>query len=373
MRPQHLKWVVGMFLVLATAMPALAKDDSQARHSDDYLQTNLRSDTLTENGNPPDTNLINPWGIASSPTSPFWIADNGTGVSTVYTGAGATVSPPSPVMIPPPSVNPGATAAPTGIVFNGTSDFKVGGNPAHFIFATEDGTISAWASGPSATLEVDNTDTSASSPVFKGLALANSGGTNLLYATNFRNARVDVLGPNFQPFTSLPGHFVDPGIPNGYAPFGIQLLNGKLYVTYAKQDDLKHDDVAGPGHGFIDVFNTDGTLAHRLASRGKLNSPWGLAIAPTQFGEFSNDVLVGNFGDGRISAYSQDKDLSGDFKGQLKDAHERTIVIGDLWGLRVGNGTANGGDANKVYFTAGINAESHGLFGSLESIPEPEH
>ena len=326
----------------------------------DYFQTNLTSD-LPGVAAHQDTNLVNPWGIAFAPTSPAWISDNGSGLSTLYNGAGQTI--PLVVTVPPPT---GGTppSAPTGVVFNGTTDF----DGSHFIFATEDGTISAWTSGTAATLEVDN---SASGAVYKGLTLGNNGGTELLYAANFNSGAVDVFNSSFHTASLAAGAFTDPNLPAGYAPFDIQNIGGMIYVTYAKQDAQKHDDVAGAGNGFVDVYNTAGALQGRLISHGALDSPWGLAVAPASFGPFGGDLLVGNFGDGEIDAYNP---TTGAFLGVLKDSHGNPIINQGLWGLSFGNG-ANGFNANDLYFTAGIPGpgavEDHGLFGVIQPTPEP--
>jgi uncharacterized protein (TIGR03118 family) len=323
-----------------------------------YVQTNLVSD-LPGLASHTDPNLVNPWGIASSATSPFWVADNRTGLSTLYNSAGVplalvvTVSP--PLGGAPPS-------APTGAVFNGTASF--GGS--RFIFSTEDGTINAWNGVTTAPVVASTPDA-----VYKGIAIGAVGAANFLYAANFHAGTIDVFNSGFAP-TLLAGSFTDPGgLPAGYAPFDIQNLNGLLYVTYALQNAAGHDDVAGPGHGFVDIYNTNGVFVTRVASDGPLNSPWGLAFAPADFGQFSNDLLVGNFGDGRISAFNP---VSFAFLGQLGDVNGNPVDIPGLWGLRVGNGGA-GGDPNKVYFTAGIPGpdaiEDHGLFGSLAAVPEP--
>jgi uncharacterized protein (TIGR03118 family) len=331
-----------------------------------FLQTNLVSDIsgIAQNT---DSNLVNPWGLASSPTGPIWVADNHNGVSTIYNSQGQTVLP--PVTIPPPNGSPpGTVAAPTGTVFNGSSDFKVSENgksaPALFLFATEDGTISGWSFAVdlgNAILKVDN---SASGAVYKGLAEGTDpDGRNLLFATNFNAGTIDVFDRNFQA-TTVGGDFQDPNIPTGFAPFGIQNIGGKLYVTYAKQDEFKHDDVAGPGNGFVDVFDTNGHLLKRFASGGTLNSPWGLAVAPRGFGDFGGDLLVGDFGDGRINVFDAH---NGQFRGQLNDPVGRPITIGGLWALRFGNGTAAGGASHSLFFTAGLNHEGDGLFGTLDA------
>lgn len=307
-----------------------------------------------------DPNLVNPWGLVHSATSPWWVSDNGTGVSTLYNGAGHPFPLASPLVVTIP-VPGGGASAPTGVVFNSTSSF--GGNK--FIFATEDGTIAAWSGGSTAALKDITTDNA----VYKGLAIGNDGTRNLLYATDFHNGAVKVFDSGFTQ-TTVPGGFTDPTLPTGYAPFGIQNIGGKLYVTYAKQDAAAHDDEAGPGHGFVDEFDTNGNLLKRIASDDTLNSPWGLALAPNDFGPFSNDLLVGNFGDGRINAF----DLSTDtLVGQLDDGHGNPLVIEGLWGLGFGNG-GNAGPTDFLYFTAGIpgpgDIEDHGLFGFI-AAPEP--
>jgi uncharacterized protein (TIGR03118 family) len=317
-----------------------------------FLQSNLvtSNQALAPAANL-DTSLINPWGISHSATSPFWISDNGTNLSTLYNGAGVKQG--LVVTIPGP---------PTGQVNNigGANDFKVGGAKSNFIFATEDGTIAARAAGTAAT-------TVATTPgaVYKGLAIGNNGSGFFLYAANFSNGTVDVFNNSFTK-VSLSGSFVDPGIPAGYAPFNVQTLNGQLYVTYALQDASKHDDVAGPGNGFVSVFDLNGTFVARVASAGTLNSPWGLDIAPAGFGSFANDLLVGNFGDGTINAFDPVSNL---FLGQLGNAAGVPLMIDGLWALINGNG-GSGGLTNRVYFTAGINGENDGLFGSLQ-VPEP--
>ena len=338
-----------------------------------FLQTNLVSDIA---GVAPagDTNLVNAWGMASSPTGPMWVADNHTGVSTLYANSGeppAATTQSLVVTIPSPT---GGTppAAPTGIVFNSTTDFQVssgtaGPAPAIFIFDTEDGTVSGWnptVGAKNAILEVDN---SASGAVYKGLALSNNADGNFLFATNFNSGKIDIFDKNFKPATTFAANaFTDASIPANFAPFGIANIGGKLYVTYAMQDAAKHDDVAGPGNGFIDVYDTNGTLLQRLVSNGVLNSPWGLALAPANFGPFGSELLVGNFGDGRINAFDPS---SGASLGAVTDAQNNPISITGLWGLRFGNGGA-AGDPKTLFFTAGIGSptkESNGLFGVLEA------
>lgn len=342
-----------------------------------YIQTNLVADDNTKL--PPalqaahqDPTLLNSWGIASFPSSPFWINDNGSGISALYLGDGTGVGgqmAAAAVTVPTP--NGTGTSAPTGIVANTSLAFaeKNNAQPALFIFATEDGTIAAWnlqdglpTSPPShsAELEIDNsTQGCTNGSVYKGLALGTNSQGAFLYATNFRCGTVDVFGPGKFSQTALSGNFHDSQIPDGFAPFGIANIDGNLVVTYAKQDAAKHDDVAGQGNGFVDVFDTNGNLIERFASGGKLNSPWGIAQAPFNFGRFSNDLLIGNFGNGRINAFERD----GGFDGQLKDPSHNAIVIDGLWSLIFGG--AVGSDPGTLYFTAGPNHEQDGLFGSL--------
>ena len=317
-----------------------------------------------------DAKLVNPWGIAISATSPFWFADNGSGYSTLYSTAGSGSIPALAV-----SINPGTASAaitkPTGIVAHAGAGFEVSsGHPAQFIFDGEDGTITAWASATDGTHALVKVDNSAAGAVYKGLAFASNGTIPYLYAANFNSGKIDVFDSNFMPAT-LAGGFVDPMIPAGFAPFNIQALGGKLYVTYAKQDATKKFDVAGPGNGYVDVFDTSGKLLQQLVATGQLNSPWGVAIAPAGFGDFANDPLGGNFGNGLINVFNP---TTGAYiANSLKDPSGNNVTIPGLWALQAGNG-ANGGDANAVYFTAGIpgptgNIESHGLFGSLQAAP----
>lgn len=309
-----------------------------------------------------DVNLINAWGIVFNPDGPVWVNDNGTGVATLYDGDGNPQPQASPlvVTIPPPPRATGASA-PTGIVFNNSADFEVGtGLPALFIFATEDGTIAAWNPEASLNTAVIKADNSGSQAVYKGLALAGNGTAHFLYATDFRHGKVVVFDKDFKSAT-LPGAFEDPTIPAGFAPFGISNINGDIYVTYAKQDENKEDDVAGVGNGFVNVFDTNGRLIRRVASRGQLNSPWGLALAPAGFGGSGGRLLVGNFGDGAINVFDV---ATGEFKGLLHDSQNRAIRIDGLWGLSFGNGVLNQ-PTNVLFFAAGPNDETHGLYGRI--------
>lgn len=320
-----------------------------------FTQTNLVSDGATPAA-VTDPNLVNPWGLAFNTAGGIWVADNGTGLSTIYSPTGAPNS--LVVSIPPPAG--GAGAAPTGTVAHKGSGFNVtaGGAsaPSQFIFVTEDGTISGWnpADGTSAVLAVDQ---SSSNAVFKGVAISGSGRGARLYVTDFHHATVDVFDSQFQP-VSAAGAFTDPGIPAGFAPFGIANVHNKIYVTYAKQNGALHDDVAGPGNGFVDIFSTKGKLIRRFASNGNLDSPW----AVTQgVGRLSNDILVGNFGDGHINIF----DARGNDLGTVNDSTGTPIVVDGLWALLPGQHQQN----KSIFFSAGTNGESDGLFGTLTVNP----
>lgn len=334
-----------------------------------FHQTNLVSN-IPGVAHITDPNLKNPWGLSSSSASPIWVSDNNAGVTTLYNGAGAKV--PLTVTIPAPDGGPGGT--PTGTVFNPTSDFAVvqglKSGAARFLFDTEDGTVLGWnpsVNATSAVIMVDHSQTVDSAgdvgAVYKGLTNGSVGTANYLYASNFRFGTVDVFDASFAPHSFGAGTFTDGSIPAGFAPFGIQNIGGMIYVTYAKQDAAKHDDEKGPGNGFVDVYTTSGQLVRRLASGGTLNSPWGLALAPSTFGNFHNDVLVGNFGDGLISGFTTD----GQFRGQLKSQTNAPIHNDGLWGLRFGNG-GNGGLPAELFFSAGLNGEADGLFGKITAV-----
>jgi uncharacterized protein (TIGR03118 family) len=337
-----------------------------------YMQNNLISNnTATIPAAHEDPTLLNPRGIAFFPGGPFWINDNGSGISALYQGNGKGflgMNPAPSVTIPTPSGT--GTSAPTGIVANSSFGFVLKGNsmPALFIFDTEDGTISAWnlALGVPSTaeLEVDNSaeqcTNGATGAVYKGLAAGETVRGVFLYATNFRCGTIDVFDSNFAtPNPPLSGNFQDPRIPAGYAPFGIANIRGNLVVTYAKQDQAKHDDVPGQGHGFVDIFATNGRLLERFATRGQLNSPWGIAAAPFNFGQFSNDLLIGNFGNGWINAFRTD----GTFDGTLTDPSNNPIAIDGLWSLIFGGASVS--SPSTLYFTSGPNNEADGLVGTL--------
>lgn len=325
-----------------------------------YAVTNLVSD-IAGFAAQTDPNLVNPWGIALSPTSPFWVSDNRSGVTTLYNGAGALFPVASPIVAKIPG------GKPTGQVFNGTATaFLIApGKAASFIFSTETGFIAGWNSTVDPANAAVLVDNSGSGAVYKGLAIGTGANGPMLFAANFNAGTIDVFDAGMKPVMTA-GGFQDPNLPAGFAPFNIQRFGRSLYVTYAMQDSLKQNDMAGAGNGYINVFDLDGNLRKRFASGGALNSPWGLAMAPGFFGDYSGTLLVGNFGDGTINAYEP---ASGDWLGTLQDKDGNPIAIPGLWGLIFGNGKANGGDANTLYFAAGIAGpdaiQSHGLFGSL--------
>jgi uncharacterized protein (TIGR03118 family) len=351
-----------------------------------FTQTNLISDGSVP-AQQTDPNLINPWGVSYSPTSPFWISENGTGLASIDSvttnGVKLNVLSP-PVIIAPPMPNSGP-AAPTGQVFNSFASAGAftlqDGSPATFLFATEDGTISGWnpAAGSQSIIAVnesidpaDGSEALGLGAVYKGLAIAQTDDGPTLYAANFRHGTVDMFDQKFDQVKS----FTDDNLPAGFAPFNVQVLGDKLFVTFAFQDDLKHDDVSGAGNGFVDEFDLEGHLLKRVASGDPsnpdqgdpLNSPWGLSFAPSSFGSFAGDLLVGNFGDGTIDAF--DLKHHDRFVGQLTDASGNPIAIQDLWELIPGNG-GSAGDPNTIFFTAGLQDEKQGLFGSLTPDPTP--
>jgi uncharacterized protein (TIGR03118 family) len=342
--------------VVTAAVVSLLAGQARPAAAQFYEQRNLVSDgtvpaALT------DPNLVNAWGLVSGPITPWWVVNNGTDTSTLYTAAGVKV----PLTV---TVDGG----PTGIVFNGTPDtFLVGGQTSRFIFATEEGTIRGWPGGTVAMIGVDRSG----SAIYKGLAIAATETGPRLYATNFSAGTVDVFDQNW---TDVSSGFQDPALPKGYAPFGIQAIGNTIYVTYALRDEEGEDDVPGQGHGFVDAFDTAGNFIRRVTSRGVLDSPWGIALAPAGFGKFSNMLLIGNFGDGRIHAFDPSAlEGNGQYqqRGQLHSAGGQPIVIDGLWALSFGKGAANNGPVNTLFFTAGPNDEANGLFGTLTATGTP--
>jgi uncharacterized protein (TIGR03118 family) len=333
-------------LSLAVATAALAQTS--------YTQSNLVADQAGVAAHT-DAQLSNPWGIAFIPGDVFWIANNNGGTSTTYDGAGnkQTIT----TGIPVAAHNPCAVGCPTGAVANTTAaDF--GG--ATFIFDTEDGVVASWNGTLNAVIKVDN---SANGAVYKGLAVVNNAQGNFLLAANFNSGGVDVFDRTFQPVRLNGGTFLDPNLPAGYAPHGVHVINNLVFVAYAQQDAAKHDPVLGAGLGLVDVFHADGSFLRRGMTGGMLNAPWGVVLAPASFGTFSNDLLVGNFGDGTISAF----DTGGAFKGQVSDGNNTAIANPGLWDLVFGAGGT--GDPNTLYITAGGASQNHGLFATL--VPTP--
>jgi uncharacterized protein (TIGR03118 family) len=340
------RWAIPVVLV-ALALAVVA--GASAASDNIYTVTNLQSTAS-------DSTLVNGWGLAALAASPWWVADNGTDAATLYRADGTK----NPLTVAVASAPTGMVANDAGAGFLVSNAAHVSG-PSRFIFATEEGTILGWSptvDGTHAIVAVPNT-TGAS---YKGLAIA----PNRLYATDFANARVDVFDSAWQPVMS-PGAFTDPKLPAGYAPFGIQNVNGMIVVTYAKQDAEGVDEVAHQGFGFVDAYETSGRLIGRIAQHGQLNAPWGIAMAPRSgFGAFSGDLLVGNFGDGEISAYEPQLDGSWELVGQLRGSDHKVLSIDGLWALEFGRGSlANNGSATTLFFTAGPNDESTGLFGTI--------
>jgi uncharacterized protein (TIGR03118 family) len=353
-----------VLLVLGTVAAVTVPAGAASAHDDGsggrFQVTNLVSD-VPGRAQITDANLANAWGMAAGPATPIWVANNHTDTSTLYRGAVGG----APVTAVPLVVNV-AGGAPTGLVFNGGSDFVVsaGGasGPSLFIFSSEGGDITGWNPGvpPPPFSTQSQPAAHVDGAVYKGLAIASTAGGSRLYATNFHAGTVDVFDGAFAPVKKA-GAFTDPKLPKGYAPFNVAVINGSVYVTYALQGAGAVDDVHGRGHGFIDVYDTDGNFQHRLVSRGRLNSPWGMTIAPQGFGKFGGQLLVGNFGDGRINVYDP---ATGRFRGVLRDSEEHAISIDGLWALQFGNPTFAGADT--LIFSAGPDGETHGLLGVIQ-------
>lgn len=325
-----------------------------------YLKTDLTADNHSTSPSAPniDPNLVNSWGVARSSGSPWWVSDNGPGLSTLYDGTGFPQS--LVVTVPLPKGQTG-TATPTGTVFNYTGQFNVGPNaPAVFIFVTEDGTISGWNPGVNPTVAVLKVNHTGKA-IYKGVALATTPGGPRLYVSNFQSGGVEVYGPNFGR-VNVSGGFLDPNLPANYAPFGIQNVGGNIIVTFAHRAPGSTDEDHGPGIGFVDVFDLNGKLLLRLQHGPHFNAPWGIAEAPGDFGVFSHRLLIGNFGDGTIHAFNE---VSGKLEGTLLDTNGDALSIDGLWALSFGGDNAKSGLATELFFTAGPNDESDGLFGKI--------
>lgn len=345
----------------------LAIAELHAQQVQHYKQTNLVSD-LPGLANATDSNLVNPWGISRGSSTPWWVSDNGTGKATLYTGTGTAA--PLVVTIPTGDAGMSATGTPTGQVFNGTSDFQIAPNkPALFMFVTEDGTISGWNPGVNPNSAVIETNTKSAS-VFKGAALATMNdpklgiAMNFLYVADFRGGQIKIYDKNFHPISLGEEAFRDDHVRAGFAPFNVQNIGGNIYVAYAKQDSQKHDEVDGAGLGYVDVYTPWGHLINRLEHGPWLNAPWGMTQAPSDFGVYSHDILVGQFGSGNIDVFDS---VTGKFKGMLNGADNMPITIDGLWGINFGSGGTSG-PANTLFFAAGSNDEQDGLFGTITPV-----
>ncbi|HEY4353847.1 MAG TPA: TIGR03118 family protein [Paraburkholderia sp.] len=349
----------GAFLSMLVACGGGGSSSSVNTTMQTFVETLLVSDGAVPAAHT-DPNLKNGWGVAFNPKGFVWVADNGTNVATLYDGNGV----PQTLVVSIPNGTNGP-ASPTGIIFNGTSDFMISQNGksgvAAFIFSGEGGTITAWAPAVAPTAALVEYDDGAGGAVYKGLALAADNGNNFLYATDFHNNKIDVFDRTFTK-VAMPGGFHDPSLPAGFAPFGIQAVGSRLFVTYAQQDPDAHDDVAGAGLGFVDVFDTEGNFRQRFASGGPLNAPWGITQAPSNFGPLSNAILIGNFGDGMIHAFDQ---TSGLLMGTLNTANGNAFVQAGLWGIAFGNGLDNQ-PVNTLFFAAGPNDEANGVYGRID-------
>jgi uncharacterized protein (TIGR03118 family) len=349
--------IASVGLLAVAVVPATARNINSMNT---YAVHNLQSD-VPGLAAQTDPDLVNGWGITASSSSPWWVADNGTAKSTLYNGnTGAKIT--QVIVSIPGTDGPGA---PTGVVFNTSTDpteFVITGgggtSVARFIFDSEDGTVSAWNGGAAAVIKA----TSQNGAIYKGLAIGKVGTASYLFAADFHNAHVDVYNGVFA-LQNWGNAFVDPNIPAGFAPFGIQNIGGQIFVTYAKQDADAEDEIAGEGLGYVSEFATDGSFLGRVASGGDLNAPWGLAMAPSDFGKFSGHLLVGNFGDGRINAF-RSTDGGWEEHGKLKGTDHRPISIDGLWGIGFGN-NGSAGPATTLFFAAGPDDETHGLFGSI--------
>src|SRR3954470_422302 len=350
--PRLSAWTFALFALVLVVVPMSAG----AAKSQPYVVT-----PLVSNGGVPaahtDPALVNGWGLAALTNSPWWVADNGTDKSTLYNGGGIKQT--LEVMVPGGPTGLVANNAGTGFVVRNETTMATGSS--RFIWSNEDGEIRGWSPAADGTHAL--VGVAASGAIYKGLAIATGPAGLELYATDFHNNKVDVFNSSWAP-VNIPGAFVDPKLKKGYAPFGIQAIGSRIFVTYARQDKTREDEKAGHGKGFVDVYDTAGTLLGRVASKDGLNAPWGVAMASPSFGEFANDLLIGNFGDGRINAYEQQP--NGEFKnrGQLRGVNGKPLEIDGLWALEVSTGGQNG-TPGTLFFTAGPNDENDGLFGTI--------
>jgi uncharacterized protein (TIGR03118 family) len=339
--------LLALALVLGASL--LAASPLAAAERNSYTVTPLVSD---QPGVAPhtDPNLVNAWGLTAGPTTPWWVSDNGTDKSTLYNGDGTA----RPLVV-------SVAGGPTGTTFNPTSAFLLPtGGKALFLFDSEDGVIRGW-NGAQGTTAIVVKDRSGVGAIYKGLTIATTPAGPRLYAADFHNARIDVLDGSFN---LVPGGFVDSSLPAGYAPFNVQAIGDRIFVAYAKQDADAEDEVAGQGLGFVDAYDLAGNLLGRVAQHGLLDAPWGLALAPASFGRFGGDLLVGNFGNGKINAFEELPNGHFELRGELSGGDGKPLVIDGLWALRFGNDAA-AGPSTTLFFTAGPDEESHGLFGSI--------
>jgi uncharacterized protein (TIGR03118 family) len=340
-----------LLLALTLGSALIAVSPLTAAESNSYTVTPLVSDEPGVAAHT-DPNLVNPWGLTSGPTSPWWVSDNGTDKSTLYRGSDGQ---PLPLVVD-------VGGGPTGTVFNPTAGFVLPtGGKALFLFDSMDGTVRAWnaAQGTTAIVVADR---SAEEAIYTGLAIADTTDGPRLYAADFHNARIDVFDATFGLVPD--SGFVDPALAQGYAPFNVQTIGDRVFVAYAKQDEDGEEEVAGQGLGFVDAYDTAGNLLGRVAQHAQLNAPWGLALAPESFGRFGGDLLVGNFGDGQIGAYEELPNGRFEFRGELRGADGAPLTIDGLWALQFGK-AGNNGPAGTLFFTAGPEDETHGLFGAI--------
>jgi uncharacterized protein (TIGR03118 family) len=335
-----------VFACLAFASTAVAANDR-------YLVHNMVSSTAAITADRVDPNIVNPWGLTSSAGSPWWPANEGTSTSTIIPATGAVNNTVVQVV-----------GKPTGIVAGGiANNFLITGGTANFIFATKSGAISGWRSGTVSEVKVP-----ASNAYYTGLALATTANGPMLYAPDFRNRKVDVFNGQWQPVTLPAGAFTDPGLPADYSPYAMQTIGSRIFVTYAQQvPGAPEEELPGAGKGYVNAFDTAGTLLGRVASTGVLNAPWGTAQAPANFGSLSGDLLIGNFGDGRINAFKEGPANVWTPDGTMKGLDGNPLFIGGLWAIQFGKGVANNGPVTTAYFTAGPNGETRGVFGRIEA------
>ena len=374
--------VVCTFALAACGGGALGSNSSTAMATDPPPSTGFTDSALASNKvgvvattTTIDANLSNPWGIAVAPGLPFWISDNNSNLSTLYSGTGAVetqeITGSTDVGIAIPSSAAGVQSNPTGQVYNGAGGFLIptpnGQEAALFMFDGEGGTIAAWAkdSGAAAVTAYDDGVVNGTNhAVYKGLAIGTVSGATYLYATDLHNNKVDVFDTNFSKPAAMQGKFVDPNMPAGFVPFGIAAVNNQLYVTFAMQDQAMHDEVTGAGLGYVDAFDFNGNLLNRFASAGTLNAPWGIAVAPTGFGSLAGDVLIGNFGDGTVNIFTPNGTSLATSVGALMVSNGGALAIPGLWSLAFGNGDPDK-PVTTLFYTAGFADQTDGVFGSI--------